>query len=216
MIQLFCPSRGRPHAAGELLASFNATKTRDDTHLIFLVDEDDPTKEEYPGLSFYGPVTGDPTGPLNWAALACETGIVGFIGDDSRCETKGWDELVRVALKTPGFAWGDDGHAKPWPSTVFVSKPIVDRLGYLALPTLHRGFFDAVWVWLAELTGTKNELPMMFRHVNPPGVQGAATPEVIASDEAAFIYWQQNQMRDDAKKVRAVVNDYFFGEVLHA
>jgi len=49
VIQLFCPSRGRPRAAGELLATFLATKR--DSELVFLVDDDDPTRGDYPGPS---------------------------------------------------------------------------------------------------------------------------------------------------------------------
>src|SRR6185503_5874225 len=92
-------------------------------------------------------------------ALASKSDIVGFIGDDSRFETVGWDEKVIHALRRPGFCWTNEGHDRPWPSTVFVSREIVQALGYLALPTLKRGYFDVVWIGLAEQTHTDRVLP---------------------------------------------------------
>ncbi len=204
MIVLFCPSRGRPEAATALLESFRETSTQ--AKLVFLLDDDDPTRDQYPGNVIVGPGTGDPTGPLNRCAVGFPAEIVGFIGDDSRCETKGWDIQVTQALRSPGFCWGNDGHEKPWPSTIFVSKEIVDALGYLSLPTLRRGFFDVVWVNLAARTDTARIVPAMFRHTNlPPGHPDGPTKETVDLDEAAFKVWQDTGFESDAKKVRSAV-----------
>ncbi len=175
------------------------------------MDEDDPTRNDYPGTVIVGTPTGDPTGPLNAAALASDSDIVGFIGDDSRPETSGWDARILAAHHRPAFSWTDDGHDKPWPSTVFVSSSIVRALGWLALPTLRRGYFDAVWVWLGNETRTAHEFPdIMIRHINPPDAPGAATADVIERDRVAFGEWFTTRKDADADIVRRLyIASYF-------
>ena len=214
MISLFCPSRGRPKAAAELLDSFLTTKALNDTHLTFCVDYDDPTRMDYPlGWTALDTPTGDPTGPLNSWALKSTSDIVGFIGDDSRFETPGWDAQVVSALRDPGFCWADDGHKIPWPSTCFASREIVQALGYFALPSLKRGFFDAVWMnlaggvfrngWTFPPDNCARILrQVMIRHDNS---MHPVDPAVIAADEAAFNLWRATEMEADKKKVRAAV-----------
>ena len=211
-IQLLCPSRGRPDAARELRASFDATKTSPQTRLVFCLDDDDTTETWYPQEDLVvGKPTGDPTGPLNREAARSTADIVGFCGDDSRFETKGWDERVRMALQTPGFAWGWDGHDRPWPSTVFVSKAIVDALGYLALPTMKRGYFDVVWIALAEGTRSDRVLQdVTIRHDNT--VHEQPSKEVIHEDYLAYVDWYKNRMAADIEKVQQVVRK---GELAH-
>lgn len=212
LISLLCPSRGRPQAAHDLLASFQKTRTTD-AHLIFCLDADDPTLREYPEPQIIGAPTGDPTGPLNAAALASDADIVGFVGDDSRLETPGWDFMVEQSLRTPGFCWGDDGHDIPWPSTVFISREIVQALGYMVPPTLRRGFFDEVWTLLAEGTGTDRVIPAVFRHDNSAGdpkspnfkPEAQVPPAVIAKDERAFNEWRRSQMASDIRKIRHLI-----------
>lgn len=178
--------------------------------MIFLVDSDDPTKDQYPTPLIVGAPTGDPTGPLNAAVSESKAQIVGFIGDDSRFETRGWDALVVEALEKPGLCWGDDGHDRPWPSTVFISKEITDALGYCVPKTLRRGYFDVAWTVLAQLTDTQRVIPAMFRHDNSAGdptspnfkPEAQVPPEVIESDRVAFEQWMSESSRRDAQKIR--------------
>lgn len=212
-IDLFCPSRGRPQAARELLDNFDKTKRLDTTRLIFILDSDDQTQWDYPRVAFagrqiyepiHGPSTGDPVGPLNREALKSKADIVGYIGDDSRFETQGWDLLVEKAINDAGggFCWANDGHEKPWPSTVFISREIVQTLGWLALPTTKRGYFDAVWIHLATATGRAIALPeVMIRHNN---VGEGVRPDIIESDRIASEAWAKTQSRKDAAAIRSL------------
>lgn len=208
MIELLCPSRGRPDAAEELQQSFDHT-TRGAAKLIFLLDHDDPTLDQYPENRLVGEPTGDPTGPLNVAARESTADIVGFVGDDSRCETAGWDHDVVYALREPGVFWAQDGHDKPWPSTYFVSREIVQALGWLALPTLRRGFFDAVWVNLAMRTPISHiDERIMFRHDNSGH---PVDPAIIEADRLSFVSWLDTQSEKDVTMIsRAVDLAHFF------
>lgn len=213
MIDLFCPSRGRPDAAWEVRRSFDATSVTNEVTLSFCVDDDDPTLSQYPTPIIVGRSTGDPTGPLNAAALASRAEIVGFLGDDTRFETVGWDAQVIEAMKEPSFCWGDDGNQVPWPSTVFITRSITDALGYMVHPSLRRGFFDVQWVNLARLTRTERVIEAMFRHDNSAGDPKSPNfkpshqvpPHVIASDEAAFNHWMKFQMKADAQRIRHAI-----------
>lgn len=213
MLTVFCPSRGRPDEARALLESFKRTKIGDQTRLIFLLDDDDLSAKDYPKPRIIGEPTGDPTGPLNREALRSDADIIGFIGDDSRFETPGWDVKVEWALEHPGFAWPMDGTAKhPWPSACFVSREIVEKLGWLSLPQLRRGFFDVVWFRLAEATGTGHPLyDVWIKHDNSPGnpmspnfiPEREVPPKVIQADEVAFWEWMRGPaFIEDCRRVR--------------
>lgn len=209
---MFCPSRGRPQEAHQVLKSFQSTVSNKDGRLVFLVDNDDPTQYDYPNgwVALRNP-TGDPTGPLNYWAMRSASPVLGFMGDDSRFETPGWDLKVIDALSTPGFAWGMDGTSnRPWPSTCFISREIVRALKYMVPPTLRRGFFDVAWVQLANATNTTRVIDAMFRHDNSPGDPSSPNfiperrvpPEVIKSDEAAFNEWLGRDYRTDVRAIR--------------
>lgn len=187
--------------------------------LVFLIDDDDKTIEQYPRYGagwngiIVGPSTGDPTGPLNAAVKDSKSDIVAFMGDDSRFETFGWDRLVLDAMKEPSICWGDDGHERPWPSTCFITRSITDVLGWMVPPTLRRGYFDVVWTVLAKMTDTERVVPAMFRHDNSAGdpkspnfkPEARVSPEVIKSDEQAFNQWLNFDSKRDAQRVRHAI-----------
>ncbi len=201
-IDLFCPSRGRPQAAKELLESFNATVRLPTTRLIFLLDDNDPTSGQYAGETIVGAPTGDPTGPLNRESLISKAKIVGFIGDDSRLVTKGWDAEVERALADPGIAYGpDDTGPALWPSTAFVTTDIVKAWGYFVLPDLHRGFFDRQWLSVARMAGVERGLRAHFPHDNH---EHPVDPAIISADEAAYGKWGNAGAAKDAKIAQSV------------
>jgi len=206
-LTLYCPSRARPQDAQALKDTFDLTTH--DAELVFLVDDDDPS--DYPGTVQRGPGTGDPTGPLNRAALSCESDIVGFCGDDTRFLTNRWD--VMVEMQEPGFVWGYDGHDKPWPSTIFIPRSFIQALGCMVPPTLKRGYFDVFWVELAERTRTKRIIEAAFIHDNSKGDPNSknfdpayqVSPSVIRADSIAYGEWLKWQMPKDVQKLRHLI-----------
>lgn len=203
MLTVYCPSRGRPAEAHAVLASFRDTKTTDESEVVFLVDSDDPTLSEYPEPRIVGDPVGNPTGPLNDAVRHSRSSIVGFMGDDSRFQTTGWDRMVLEALREPGICYGWEGHDKPWPSTVFISSQITSALGYMVPRELQRGYFDVAWIVLAQLSGTERILTdMVIPHDNS---NGHVDPAIIAADERAFRKWQETESRTDAQRIRHAI-----------
>lgn len=182
-----------------------------------MVDKDDRTTVDYLGDYYdhsaafvFGDPTGDPTGPLNREAIESKSDWVGFIGDDSRCRTPGWDALVEgpPGIVVPYDGTTDKGH--PWPSTCFVHTKIVRALGYMVPPTLHRGFFDVFWMELGNRTKCIRVIDALFPHDNSRGDPSKpnfdpafrVAPEVIAADERAYHEWYATQRHEDVRKVR--------------
>ena len=190
-IVVIIPSRGRPHAAREALASIRRTASLVATSVLIGVDRDDPTLDDY--LAFgrqewtetglysvecavvvLGP---DETGNLVKATntLACRvaaedpSAIIGNLGDDHRPRTKGWDIAVAEALSRPGVAYGDDLiHGQHLPSAPFVSASIVNGLGWYFLPELEHMYVDDAWRELGRAAGVLRYLPdVVMEHMHP-------------------------------------------------
>ena len=145
-IAVLCPSRGNPEALFEAAFSFMDTRMNDSL-FIPVVDENDPDIERY--FAFNEDVglpievvprdlTGSMNAALNYAAakFADHADIVGFIGDDHRFRTKGWDRVVSKVLEDEGggILYGDDlAQREQLPTAVFISSPIIKALGWFGL-----------------------------------------------------------------------------------
>lgn len=181
------PSRGRPAAARALVAAFRATSTGD-TELTFVVDEDDPACEEYAAIVRETPLApvsvgyarnpaGTMVGALNEAAEAFATRFrpapfaVGFMGDDHRPRTAGWDTMYLEALHElgTGIVYGDDGYqGANLPTQAAMTADIVRALGYMAPPSLRHMYVDNFWRDLGRTAGCLRYLPdVLVEHLHP-------------------------------------------------
>jgi|SRR6478735_3819312 len=159
-IQVIVPTRGRPESATEVCQTFvDTVEDLDNTELLFVIDDDDPRADDYHSatkgfsetihLKFGPRMRMGPT--LNRAAVeaSSEYAIVGFIGDDHRFRTKGWDNVVRDAVRRTegsGIVYGDDLlQGINLPTAVFVTSDIIAILGYIAPPELIHMYLDNFW-----------------------------------------------------------------------
>ncbi|MGW4562774.1 glycosyltransferase family 2 protein [Streptomyces sp. NPDC004561] len=186
-LTVIVPSRGRPHTLPQLAAAFRATCTSD-TRLLFAVDEDDPEYPAYRDALGEADAAGFPvrlvTQPcgtmisaLNRAARvllgeAPEPDAIGFMGDDHRPRTHGWDAAYLDALAAlPGIVYGDDliqGAALC--SQFAVTTDIVRRLGHMAPPVLTHMYMDNYWLILGQEAGCITYLPeVVVQHFHPAG-----------------------------------------------
>lgn len=229
MILVICPSRGRPDKAQEAAESLINTRRLDSTEMLVVVDYDDPRLLEYTSdASFYRwlqvkPARAGMVAALNLAAkimlgegMAVRPDIIGFVGDDHRFLTDGWDVAIREALVEPGFAFGYDKfwHQGQIPTQIFISRPIVEALGYFALPDCHHLFVDNAWMALGQATQSIHWLPnVVIEHMHPAvqkaewdeGYLRVNAPEMYDRDGAAFNAWVHSErFREDVAKVRAI------------
>lgn len=204
MIKLIVPSRGRPEQALELGKAFLATRALETTSLTFAIDASDERAPEYFGFnkelgpdSWYVSVAQHPTRErmvpaLNrWAVRDANyptnipehprADIIGFMGDDHRPRTYGWDleieELIGAGC-VPGVAYGNDlVHGPEIPTAAFVSAELVRKLGYMAPPGLIHMYADNFWKLLGQTTNLHYLPNVIFEHLHPIVGKAEWTPQ---------------------------------------
>lgn len=221
------PSRGRPAAASELARAFGETRTT--AHLVFAIDEDDPTKGEYAdALGVYPSSvidTGGAPATMVRALNACAVKrasapdapfAIGFMGDDHRPRTQGWDQAYLDALKElgTGIVYGDDLlQRQNLPTQCAMTSDIVKALGFMAPPTLRHLYVDNFWRDLGLAAGCLRYLPeVIVEHRHPvarkaewdEGYQRVNSQEMYRSDAQAYADYGRDQFQADVAKVRAL------------
>lgn len=199
MINVLVPSRGRPLRAEAMARS--AIETAVDVRVTLIVDADDPELHWYRGIVHEYQADGSHalilrvleervgyTGSLNQVSeeiledLTDRTDILGAFGDDVLFRTAGWDLSVREILSTPGIAYGDDLiHGKNHPSAVFISREIVEALGWLALPATSHQWADDGWKSLGQRAGILRFMPGVILEHMHPAVEKAEWDETYKS-----------------------------------
>lgn len=220
-LTVLCPSRGRPREAQELNASFIATRTNPGTRLVFVIDDDDPRFSEYGGeLVTMSPSHGGGMVPaLNAAALelAPKVELLGFVGDDHRFRSLGWDEQMLYQLLFYGFVFANDlAQMHRLPTQIFLRSSIVRELGWMGLPTCRHLYIDNVWLELGKASGSIKYLnEVVVEHMHPAYGKGVwdeghvavNTQERYEEDGRAFHAWRgSSQFQEDVRRVRRALD----------
>jgi len=224
-IAVLCPSRGNPKALNEALASFHDTVMDAETRFIAVLDENDPMLAEYIVATLWDYIqvpeseSGNMNLALNYAAIQTveKYDIVGFIGDDHRFRTKGWDRIVKKVLSDAGggFLYGNDLYMGDYlPTQVFISSPIIRALGWMGLPGARHLYLDNTWKYLGENTDSLYYLPdIVIEHMHPVAGKGewdenhkrVNTDEMYAHDRGVYNEWVKSFAPTDVEKVRAAI-----------
>lgn len=231
---MIVPTRGRPQNIAALLDAWAET-TAGDTELWFALDDDDPTLSECLTVRPTMEWPAEPTRPARWivqerlrlagtlnmlATSAAESGeykAVGFMGDDHRPRTKGWDVAFSTALEAlgTGMVYGDDliqGAALP--TAVAMTSDIVSTLGYMVPPGLVHLYLDNAWLSLGEGLGRIRYLPeVVIEHMHP--LAGKApdddryrevnSEQQYLTDRKAYEDWVHGGLDQDLAKLRALL-----------
>jgi len=224
-LAVIVPSRGRPENIRQLCEAWDDTTAGAMTDLIVVVDDDDPALADYEVLEVWGqgvvshlvtPAWGSMVGALNAAArhYARDFPYVGFMGDDHRPRTVGWDLQVVAALRDlgTGIVSGPDGYrADQLPTWCAMTSNIVRTLGYMAPPSLHHMYVDNAWQTLGTALGKYRFLPdVLVEHMHPlagksaddEGYRRVNSFGVYAHDEAAFVAWVRDDMPGAVERLR--------------
>lgn len=221
------PSRGRPESVRELAEAFEATCTGD-TEIVVVIDADDPSQDAYCAFQqepqpprIRGVLTQD-TGTmvtaLNLGAFyAAQAAVaVGFMGDDHRPRTKGWDVAYVEALweMGPGIVYGDDLlQGRRLPTQCAITADIVQALGYMSPPSLTHMYVDNFWLALGEQAQCIRYLPdVVVEHRHPvagkaqwdEGYKRVNDPGMFAKDERAFAEYCRTGLLGDVQKVKTL------------
>lgn len=219
------PSRGRPGKVLELLDAFEQTCTAG-TRMLVAVDEVDPCREGYTEAAARGAAlciadTDTMNEALNEAAVAVITDglaavAVGFMGDDHRPRTVGWDQAYLDALRdmSTGIVYGNDLlQGERLPTQCAMTVDIVRALGYMAPPELVHLYLDDFWRTLGQRAGCLRYLAdVVVEHVHPiagkaewdEGYERVNNPAMYERDREAFAEYFRTRLVSDVAKVRAL------------
>jgi hypothetical protein len=214
----------------EVASTVVKTRSLGDTQILAVLDSDDPEADDYvnhaaPLYDTYFPIhEGGMVNALNAAASYVinerpDVTILGFVGDDHRFRTLHWDGKIQQALKRPGYAYGYDGFWQKGeiPTQIFISREIVEALGYFALPDCRHLYVDNAWRSVAEGAGVLHYLSDLYiEHMHPAhpdkkaewdeGYKRVNSEEMYSHDRAAFESWRASgRFASDVRKVRRVV-----------
>ena len=220
------PSRGRPANVDRLVRACALTCTAD-TRLHFAFDQDDPAlKASIDATGGHRYTTGPRDGLAGWtndlARRHLKRGVpaaFASVGDDMKPVTHGWDSLLLAALPPGGgMSWPDvqrgpeHGRDPTVPEAIVISAPIVEALGWMAMPGAHHWYIDNAWRDLGRAADCIVHCPdVIVRHLHP-NVPGGDKPdrtyhdaaERFDSDANAYRRWRLHGLRRDAAVVRGV------------
>lgn len=217
------PSRGRPMNVAGLIEAWSETRN-DGAELHIVIDDDDPKISDYSAIFFsrkmprWVSVWVGPRrrlgGSLNHLAphLAQHVAVVGFMGDDHRPRTPGWDVSMYVASGSGSVVYGNDlVQGEALPTAVFLDAAIIRALGYMVPPGAVHLYLDDFWRLLGEKLGTLRYLPdVVIEHVHPitgkaewdAGYEEVNQPSLYDRDRLVFEAWQHTRMATDIAKIR--------------
>jgi hypothetical protein len=210
---MIVPSRKRPKSCDEVLIEFNRTATCSD--ILFGLDDDDKSvyspevlaKAEINPRMRMG-------GTLNFLAkkYADKYEYLGFMGDDHRPRTVGWDARLCDAIgEEPGVAYGNDLlQGKNLPTAVVLSSHIVQRIGYMVPPVLVHMYMDNFWKDFGEGIWNLQYLDdVVIEHmhylagkaINDLQYQEVNNASIYAKDAEAYNKYKAEQFLKDIEKV---------------
>ena len=222
---MIVPTRGRPQNARDLYTSWMATVTGN-SQLLFVVDEDDPQLGTYQtqmawmlnAQMLIGPRL-RMVGSLNAAATSqgVQYKYVGFMGDDHRPRTLGWDtRFIEVLAKSPAsIVYGNDLlQGDKMATAVAMTSDIIQTLGYMVPSSLVHLCADLVWVEWGKALGTLTYLEdVVLEHMHPAngkalndaGYREVNSGEMIQRDNEAYYEYMESDFHTDVAKLRELL-----------
>lgn len=177
------PTRNRPAAAKELLETFNDLSDGT-SEIMFIVDDDDPQRMDYRQAVQDNLLVASPTWNgkgINFllnnysmyyaARYPMDTKYIGFMGDDHRPRTKGFDGILLNAMKElgSGIVYGDDLlQGELMPTAVAMTADIIRTLEYMSPPELTHLCLDVYWLKLGQGLDRLKYVPeVILEHMHP-------------------------------------------------
>jgi hypothetical protein len=214
------PTRGRPGSVLELDKALLETGTSK-ADVLYVIDPDDVRKDEYldnvlgKGRDGQGRIMVlntrlGLTRTLNAVAarFADRYDSIGFMGDDHRPRTHGWDLMVIDELystdRGPRIVYGNDLlQRENLPTAVFMHTKIITTLGYMVPLTLKHLYADNFWKELGEGTGgLRYRDDIVIEHMHPAagkaewdaGYREVNSTAMDTADREAWLAYRQNML----------------------
>jgi len=223
-LAMIVPSRGRPESIAELWKAWQAT-TLGDPWMIVGLDDDDPRLRDYRAVgcgrdipAIVGPrIRLGPTLNKLASVLALSFETLGFMGDDHRPRTIGWDKRFDECLSGgTGICYGNDLlQGEKLPTAVALTSDIVSTLGYMCPPGLTHLCLDTAWLeWGRGIERLTYLADVVIEHMHPAagkakldaGYVEVNSREMIAADGAVWAeYRDGGALAADLERLRGIL-----------
>lgn len=213
------PTRNRVENALELLDVWYETTSESSSGLLFIIGTEDPRLSEYLHKLPYEHVRTFPerglVKALNYVAptFTREYEAIGFMGDDHRPRTVGWDSAYLRNLRElgDGYVYGNDLlMGRELPTQVAISSSIIEVLGFFGPPTFTHLYVDNTWKDMGEGLGRIRYLDdVVVEHMHPSagkaqedaGYQSVNSKAMVRRDEKAYRLWKKYSYERDVRHV---------------
>lgn len=226
-LTILVPSYDRPRAARELARTFQDTCTAD-TKLVFVCNSDDSKLGQYfTMLNGIGRVLEVPSGRRGmcdslhaaFSHLKDDLGFaVGFMGDDHRPRTIGWDAAYLNVLYNlgTGFVYGNDLlQGELIPTQVAMTSDIPQTLGYMVPREFQHLFVDNVWkdwgrgigklVYLDDVV-VEHLHPLAGKAKSDKNYRAVNSGPVAHADGASYAaYHSSGRLNDDIARLKLLL-----------
>ena len=147
--------------------------------------------------------------------------IVGFMGDDHRPRTNGWDSRIRAAMAALGPGGGlvycaDGFQNEKLPTAAFFPRGLLERLGkFCPHHAMDHMYLDDYWLALGRAIGRVAYLDdVMIEHCHPivgkaetDRIYEASAAKAVADQHAWNLYRAAGKFAQDARAAEAWISD---------
>lgn len=166
MIDILCPTRGRPDQFKRMVESAEDT-AYGGVNILAYVDSDDAS--DYPGWVVRGKPL--PLGPAYQHLYERSvSSIVMMAADDIVFRTKSWDKAIHDIAPTDGvfvISYDDLGRPKKEDGHPFIGRKFIEAVGYLTYPKLSHSCVDNWAVDIAKGAGRFFYSDVVIEHLHP-------------------------------------------------
>jgi len=230
------PSRERPDRL-EIAIGVGLALAQGDVRYHVAVDDDDPQLDAYVELlepwSRSGYVSWE-QGPrkslTKWTNWIAKTHVqqyyaIGSFGDDHVPETDNWDTMLLAYLHEiggTGIVYPEDFRRQDVPEAPIVTTDIIQKLGWVFLPSLHHFYPDNVLADIGSATGTlyfaedvivRHDHYLVANPKSPRSLYDNTYREAeywLGQDEQTYKAWKadrENGMASDVRKIRELLRN---------
>jgi hypothetical protein len=173
VIDLLCPTRGRPEQFKRMCDSARETAEYE-INILAYMDNDDTGRDKYQEDVFIGkPLSLSPA--YQFLFNRSKSDIVMMCADDIMFRTKGWDTKVKQAMPEDliGVVSFDDlGRPRKEDGHPFIGRKFVELVGYFTYPKLQHSCVDNWVVDIAKAVNRYVYSDIIIEHLHPKYSKG--------------------------------------------
>lgn len=223
MIDLLCPSFGRPQRFLKMAKSAKEQASVPESVRIYLfLEPDDPTLQEYLSLNAADFVCvprerfGAAAPAWNFLAGASQGSILHMTADDLVFRTKGWDNVVRDAML--GYPWRvlhyrDDYKNEEMALNPFISRTWYTHLGYIH-PQLKHFYSDTWFEDIARRAGVLHYREDLHIQQEHPKLGTAAWDETYRKNRDPERVAHDRRVWEETTEERQRLSEYIRGHLV--